>query len=78
MPVYIGLDIGGTKLMAAAADGTGRLLRRMRESGGFCITPQKSAVGLKPLFCLRIDAQKSETSANQMAQNVQGDARKPL
>ncbi len=28
--VYIGLDIGGTKLMVAAADDTGRMLRRVR------------------------------------------------
>lgn len=30
MTVYIGLDIGGTKFMAAAADGEGNLLRRVR------------------------------------------------
>ena len=29
--LYIGLDIGGTKLMVAAADGAGHLLRRTRE-----------------------------------------------
>src|SRR5262245_9017784 len=28
MPISIGLDIGGTKLMVAAADDSGRLLRR--------------------------------------------------
>jgi predicted NBD/HSP70 family sugar kinase len=32
MSVYIGLDIGGTKLMVAAADASGRLLRRTRET----------------------------------------------
>lgn len=30
MPIYIGLDIGGTKLMVAAADVAGRMLRRTR------------------------------------------------
>lgn len=30
MGVYIGLDIGGTKFMVAAADETGRILRRVR------------------------------------------------
>ncbi len=30
--VYVGLDIGGTKLMVAAADETGRILRRVRAS----------------------------------------------
>jgi len=33
MGVYIGLDIGGTKFMAAAADQDGRILRRMRLPG---------------------------------------------
>jgi predicted NBD/HSP70 family sugar kinase len=32
MPIYIGLDIGGTKLMVAAADGTGAILRRTRDA----------------------------------------------
>ncbi len=31
MSVYIGLDIGGTKLMVAAADDSGRMLGRVRE-----------------------------------------------
>jgi predicted NBD/HSP70 family sugar kinase len=30
MPLYIGLDIGGTKLMVGAGDDTGRILRRTR------------------------------------------------
>jgi glucokinase len=30
MGIYIGLDIGGTKLMVAVADGNGRILRRRR------------------------------------------------
>ena len=33
MGVYIGLDIGGTKFMAAAANSDGRILRRMRLPG---------------------------------------------
>jgi len=33
MGVYIGLDIGGTKFIAAAADQDGRILRRMRLPG---------------------------------------------
>jgi predicted NBD/HSP70 family sugar kinase len=32
MPIYIGLDIGGTKLMVAAADQAGAILRRTREA----------------------------------------------
>jgi glucokinase len=32
LSVYIGLDIGGTKLMAAAADQTGRISRRARRA----------------------------------------------
>jgi predicted NBD/HSP70 family sugar kinase len=31
MSLYIGLDIGGTKLMVAASDAAGRILRRVRE-----------------------------------------------
>ena len=30
MPIFIGLDIGGTKLMVAAADAEGRIVRRVR------------------------------------------------
>src|SRR5215212_2100339 len=30
MPTFIGLDIGGTKLMVAAADAQGRILQRVR------------------------------------------------
>jgi len=32
MAVYVGLDIGGTKFMAAAADSKGNLLRRVRRA----------------------------------------------
>ena len=32
MPVYVGLDIGGTKFMVAAADAQGRILRRLRSA----------------------------------------------
>lgn len=41
MATYIGLDIGGTKLMVAAADEAGRIVRRVREP-----TPQGLAQGL--------------------------------
>jgi glucokinase len=44
MPVYVGLDIGGTKLMVAAADDAGRILRRVRES-----TPLDLTEGLDAL-----------------------------
>src|SRR5438132_6428713 len=44
MPLYIGLDIGGTKLMVAAADAGGRLLRRTREP-----TPLELEPGLAAL-----------------------------
>lgn len=39
--VYVGLDIGGTKLMAAAADSAGRILRRTRAA-----TPRSLEAGL--------------------------------
>src|SRR5215212_952518 len=41
MSIYIGLDIGGTKLMVAAADASGKILRRTREA-----TPQGLDEGL--------------------------------
>jgi predicted NBD/HSP70 family sugar kinase len=41
MSVYLGLDIGGTKLLAAAADRDGRILRRVRQD-----TPVPLAEGL--------------------------------
>jgi predicted NBD/HSP70 family sugar kinase len=44
MPVYVGLDIGGTKLMVATATTPGRILRRTREP-----TPLDLAVGLETL-----------------------------
>jgi glucokinase len=44
LTVYIGLDIGGTKFMVAAADEKGTILRRVRES-----TPPGLAEGLKLL-----------------------------
>ncbi len=44
MSIYIGLDIGGTKLMVAAADDTGRLLRRARAA-----TPLELDAGLNLL-----------------------------
>ena len=44
MSVYIGLDIGGTKLMVAAADASGTILRRSREA-----TPLDLDAGLELL-----------------------------
>jgi predicted NBD/HSP70 family sugar kinase len=44
MPILIGLDIGGTKLMAAAADAEGQLLRRARSA-----TPLDLDAGLATL-----------------------------
>jgi glucokinase len=44
MPVYIGLDIGGTKLMVAAADMAGSLQRRVRTT-----TPLALEAGLAAL-----------------------------
>jgi predicted NBD/HSP70 family sugar kinase len=41
MPIYVGLDIGGTKLMVAAADASGAILRRTRAA-----TPQSLNEGL--------------------------------
>jgi glucokinase len=41
MPIYVGLDIGGTKLMVAAADANGVILRRAREA-----TPTNLDAGL--------------------------------
>src|SRR5215471_4856868 len=44
MSIFIGLDIGGTKLMAAAADAQGHLLRRTRSA-----TPLDLDAGLATL-----------------------------
>jgi len=44
MAIYIGLDIGGTKLMAAASDNNGNILRRTLES-----TPLELEEGLAAL-----------------------------
>lgn len=43
-PVYVGLDIGGTKLMVAAADESGRMLKRLRAE-----TPARLDEGLARL-----------------------------
>lgn len=43
-PLYLGLDIGGTKVLAAAADGTGTLLNSLREA-----TPSDLESGLSLL-----------------------------
>ncbi len=45
--VYIGLDIGGTKILAAAADSRGRLVRRRKIA-----SPADGAEGLRSLFDL--------------------------
>lgn len=45
--IYVGLDIGGTKLMAGAADAAGRLLRRARRP-----TPPGQQAGLQALEAL--------------------------
>ncbi len=47
MPSFIGLDIGGTKLMAAAADAQGRVLRRARSA-----TPLDLEAGLARLHAM--------------------------
>ncbi|MFQ5628795.1 MAG: ROK family protein [bacterium] len=44
MEIYIGLDIGGTKLLAASADHDGKIIRRMRKD-----TPQALKTGLSLL-----------------------------
>src|SRR6266536_2704327 len=49
MPIYIGLDIGGTKLMVAAADASGAILRRTCEVSPLH-QPQWRAVPLKALM----------------------------
>ena len=41
MDVYVGLDIGGTKFLVAAADAAGQILHQVRES-----TPQDLDEGL--------------------------------
>ena len=47
MSIFIGLDIGGTKLMAAAADAQGRVLRRARSA-----TPLDLEAGLATLHAM--------------------------
>ena len=47
MAIYIGLDIGGTKIMVAASDETGRELRRARRP-----TPQPLDAGLELLHAM--------------------------
>jgi glucokinase len=58
MPIYIGLDIGGTKLMVAAADGAGAILRRTRES-----TPQGLQAGLDLLHRMIAEVSAGEPIA---------------
>ncbi len=42
--VYVGLDVGGSKLLVASADGQGRILKRVQED-----TPRELAAGLLAL-----------------------------
>ncbi|MHC1781824.1 MAG: ROK family protein [Anaerolineaceae bacterium] len=51
MSVFIGLDIGGTKIMAAAADASGNIIRRSRK-----LTPFSLPEGLETLHEMIADA----------------------
>ncbi|HEX8234718.1 MAG TPA: ROK family protein [Abditibacteriaceae bacterium] len=55
MPVYIGLDIGGTKFMAAAADAHGNILRRTRHD-----TPLELDAGLSLLHDMTREVAQGE------------------
>ncbi len=55
MSVYIGLDVGGTKLMVAAADGEGKILRRVRMS-----TPTGLEEGLAALHQMTAEVAEGE------------------
>ena len=56
MSVYIGLDIGGTKFMVAAADPAGNILRRTRST-----TPASLEEGLESLHRMITEAAAGET-----------------
>jgi predicted NBD/HSP70 family sugar kinase len=58
MPIYIGLDIGGTKLMATAADAAGQLLERVRAS-----TPLELDAGLARLEAMIAELAKGQPIA---------------
>jgi glucokinase len=58
MSIYIGLDIGGTKLMVAAADTNGQLLRRVRAS-----TPLELDAGLARLEVMVAEVAESQPIA---------------
>src|SRR5215470_9849094 len=58
MSIYIGLDIGGTKLMVAAADGAGSLLRRTRGP-----TPLDLEQGLDALHQMIVEVAQGEPVA---------------
>ena len=58
MSIFIGLDIGGTKLMAAAADAKGQLLRRVRTS-----TPVALDTGLATLEALIAEVAENQPIA---------------
>jgi glucokinase len=58
MTVYVGLDIGGTKFMVAAADESGRILRRVKKP-----TPLDLQEGLKLLHSMVAEVADGEQIA---------------
>ena len=58
MAVYIGLDIGGTKFMAAASNAQGEILRRTRAP-----TPEALGEGLELLKAMSVDIAAGESIA---------------
>ena len=58
MPVYVGLDIGGSKLMVAAGDAAGRVARRTRAA-----TPAEPAEGIDRLNAMIAEVAAGETAA---------------
>jgi predicted NBD/HSP70 family sugar kinase len=58
MAVYVGLDIGGTKFMAAASDTQGKILRR-----AMAPTPQALAEGLELLKAMAVEVAAGEEIA---------------
>src|SRR4051794_5528606 len=58
MAIFVGLDIGGTKLMVAAADASGTILRRTRAA-----TPQGLDEGLSLLHHMIAEVAASDAIA---------------
>jgi len=58
MPVYVGLDIGGSKLMVAAGDADGRVARRTRAA-----TPAEPAEGIDRLNAMIAEVAGGEAVA---------------